>query len=428
MGFHSRSLPSITVLAILLAAGCSREAAGPLSSRAAGHGDIWLAPDSEIIPGHVPRNSTFAALLRQAGLGDADVEGLVAAADKVFDLRHVRTAQAWRLERASNGSVRWLEYEIDPEEFLRIVPAPADPHEFVAEIVPYDTRTRRTVVEGTIDEETGSLFASMASLGEQAELPIALADIFSGDVDFNSELQPGDHFKLVVEKTYRDHRFVKYGPVLSAAFTNAGRTLVGIRYAADGAKPSYYDSQGRSLRRFFLRSPLKFDPIITSGFTRARMHPVLHVMRAHLGVDYRAPVGAPVIAVASGTVTGAGWRGGGGRTVSVRHASGYESYYLHLSSISVRRGQHVSQGQLLGRVGQSGLATGPHLDYRLRRNGVWLNPVAEHRKMPPGEPIPPAERDAFAEVRDAALGELDLPTADVVAASASSDPALQTND
>jgi murein DD-endopeptidase MepM/ murein hydrolase activator NlpD len=429
MGLHSRSLPSIVVVATLLAAGCSTREVAPTSfSSIAAHGDIWLAPDSEIIPGRVPPNSTFAGLLRAAGLDDADVEGLVAAADNVFDLRRVRTAQPWRLERATDGHVRWLEYEIDPVEFLRIVPAPVEDHEFVAEIVRYDTRSQRTVVEGTIDETTGSLFASMASAGEQPELPIALADIFGGEIDFNSDLQPGDHFKLVVEKTYRDHRFVKYGPVLSAAFTNAGRTLVGIRYAADGAKASYYDSQGRSLRRFFLRSPLKFDPIITSKFTRARMHPVLHVMRAHLGVDYRAPVGAPVIAVASGTVTGAGWRGGGGRTVSVRHASGYESYYLHLSSIGVRRGQHVSQGQLLGRVGQSGLATGPHLDYRLRRKGVWVNPVAEHRKMPPGDPVPASEQDAFGVIRDAALDELDLPTADVVSASTTSDPGPQTND
>ena len=124
------------------------------------------------------------------------------------------------------------------------------------------------------------------------------------------------------------------------------------------------------------------------------MHPVLHEVRAHLGVDYRAPIGAPVIAVANGVVTKAGWNGGGGRTVGIRHAGGYESFYLHLSSIAVRPGAHVSQGTMIGRVGQSGLATGPHLDYRLRKNGAWVNPVLEHRRMPPGAPIPDAELSA----------------------------------
>src|SRR5512132_2758730 len=135
------------------------------------------------------------------------------------------------------------------------------------------------------------------------------------------------------------------------------------------------------------------------------MHPVLHQMRAHLGVDYRAPVGAPVVAVASGVVTVAGWRGGGGKTVSVRHASGYESFYLHLSAIGpgIRAGAHVAQGQVIGRVGATALATGPHLDYRLARNGRFVNPLLEHRRMPPGEPIPTQHLGAFNAVRDDVL-------------------------
>ena len=139
------------------------------------------------------------------------------------------------------------------------------------------------------------------------------------------------------------------------------------------------------------------------------MHPVLHEVRAHMGVDYRAPVGAPVIAVANGVVTKAGWNGGGGRTVGIRHAGGYESFYLHLSAIAVRPGAHVSQGAMIGRVGQSGLATGPHLDYRLKKNGAWVNPVLEHRRMPPGAPIPtPSCRHIFA-ARAAALEGLTMP-------------------
>ena len=208
---------------------------------------------------------------------------------------------------------------------------------------------------------------------------------------------------------YREGRFARYGAVQAAELRNGGRRLVAIRYAPPGAAAGYYDAEGKSLKRFFLRSPLRFEPQVTSRFSLARFHPVLHRMRAHLGVDYRAPAGAPVVAVASGVVTGAGRRGGAGNMVSIRHASGYQSSYLHLSAITrgVRTGAHVAQGQVIGRVGATGLATGPHLDYRLARNGTFINPLLEHRRMPPGEPIPSEHVKAFSAVRDAALARLD---------------------
>jgi len=160
--------------------------------------------------------------------------------------------------------------------------------------------------------------------------------------------------------------------------------------------------------RFFLRSPLKFDPSVTSGFSMSRLHPILNIRRAHLGVDYRAPEGAPVVAVSAGVVVAAGWTAGGGRTVRLRHASGYESGYLHLSAFGagVRVGAHVAQGQIIGRVGATGLATAPHLHYELKKNGVHVNPAVEHRKLPPGDPVPPAQLGAFRAVRDAQMARL----------------------
>ncbi len=139
-----------------------------------------------------------------------------------------------------------------------------------------------------------------------------------------------------------------------------------------------------------LASPLRFTPRVTSGFSRRRLHPVHHTVRAHLGVDYAASTGTPVVAVADGVVLSAGWAGAGGRQVRIRHAGGLESYYLHLSSFArgIRAGARVDQGQLIGRVGASGTVTGPHLDYRLRRNGVFVDPRREHARQPPGEPIP----------------------------------------
>ena len=149
--------------------------------------------------------------------------------------------------------------------------------------------------------------------------------------------------------------------------------------------------------------------MITSGFSRRRFHPVLHSYRAHQGVDYRAPTGAPVVAVAAGTVVFAGYNGGSGRMVHLRHANGFESQYLHLSSIAVRSGARIDQGALVGRVGSTGLATGPHLHYALKRNGVNVNPVTVHRAMPPGDPIPAGDLPRFTETRDRAFSEFDKP-------------------
>jgi murein DD-endopeptidase MepM/ murein hydrolase activator NlpD len=249
----------------------------------------------------------------------------------------------------------------------------------------------------------------MEAAGESVDLSVDLAAVFSGEIDFNSELQPGDSFRVAFQKITRENGTVAYGSILAAEFNNDGRRLEAFRFVLPDGKAGYYDAAGRSLKRFFLKSPLKFEPRITSRFSYNRRHPVLNVQRAHLGVDYAAPVGARVVAVSNGVVTRAGFSGDAGRLVAVRHASGYESLYLHLSSVAVRVGQRVSQGELVGRVGSSGLSTGPHLDYRLRKNGAYVNPLTEHRRMPPGDPIPASLMASFAAERDRAAALLPAP-------------------
>ena len=260
------------------------------------------------------------------------------------------------------------------------------------------------VVQGRIDRDASSLSEAIEQAGERLDLALALAEVFGGEIDFNSDLQPGDTFRLVVEKSVRDDgQFVGYGPVQAAEFVNDGRALSAVRFAAgDDGKAAYYDTEGRSLQRFFLKSPLKFEPRITSRFSRSRMHPVLRYARAHNGVDYGAPAGAPVGSVSNGVVSFAGWTSGGGRTVRVRHASGYESEYMHLSAIAsgIRPGTRVQQGELVGNVGSTGLATAPHLHYGLRRDGRYVNPITEHQNLPPGEPVPVARKAAFDAERD----------------------------
>src|SRR5205823_9029957 len=158
-----------------------------------------------------------------------------------------------------------------------------------------------------------------------------------------------------------------YGSILAAEFVNNGRRVRAVRFTPEHGAPGYFDERGGSMKRFFLASPLKFQPVVTSGFSRARMHPILREVRAHLGVDYKAPAGAPVVAVADGIVVFAGTNGGSGRMVHLRHGNAFETEYLHLSSIAVLARKRVRQGELIGRVGSTGLATGPPLGYRVNR-------------------------------------------------------------
>ena len=399
-------LVPVMAMAVGLCA-CGRES-DATPAAAASRPDIDLAPDSETIPGTVPPGATLGTLLVRHDLISPDVEGMLAAIEGIFDARRVKAGQPYLLERAFDGRARRFEYEIDPLSFLRLTPYGSEPHNFAAEVVPYDVTRTRASVAAALEGDTTSLFAAMDNAGELPDLSIALADIFAGEVDFNSELQPGDRFQLSVDKAVRDGKVVAYGPILAATLHNDGRDLTAIRFQPAGGQPGYYDAKGQSLKRFFLRSPLKFDPSISSGFSHSRRHPVLNIRRAHLGVDYRAPTGAPVVAVSHGTVTMAAWTRGGGRTVKIKHASGYETAYLHLSSFGpgIRSGLRVAQGQLIGRVGSTGLSTGPHLHYELRKNGAHVNPTTEHRKLPPGEPVPANLMGEFEKVRDEALSRL----------------------
>lgn len=369
----------------------------------AAKGDILLSLETTVVSSRVGAGATLASMLRAHDVASADVSAIVAQAASVFDLRRVRANQPYRLETTHAGTVRGFEYEIDGDRFLRVGRSPEDA--LVAHVLPIAKTRRVEVVSGAIDRAHPSLAAALDAAGETIDLTLALAGIFGGDIDFATEVQPGDTFQLTVEKQFRDDRqFAGYGPVLAAEFVNAGRRVRAVRFTPEGGSPRYYDERGRSMKRFFLASPLKFQPVVTSAFSRARMHPVLREVRAHLGVDYRAPAGAPVIAVADGVVVSAGVSGGAGRMVHLRHANGFETEYLHLSAIAVRAGGRVRQGELVGRVGSSGLATGAHLDYRLKKNGAFINPITAHRAMPPADPISAVQMAAFEAARDRAMG------------------------
>ena len=364
-------------------------------------------------------------MLRENGLAEQVVTAVVDAARAVFDPRRLRASQPFVLERSLEGGLRHFEYEIDADSLLRVTPVAPGADEVRAEVSTIPKTVERDVVSATIDDSTPSLFQAMDATGESAELTIALAQVFAGEIDFNTEVQPGDRFALAFERFVREERPTTYGAITAAEFHNAGRRIRAVRFTPPDGDPGYFDEQGRSLRRFFLRSPLKFDPRITSRYSSSRFHPVLQRPRAHRGVDYGAPPGAPVIAVANGTVISATFDNVNGRMVRIRHGSGYDSYYLHLSAFArgVRSGARVDQGETIGLVGSTGLATGPHLHYGLQKNGAWVDPLREHRNMPPGEPVPAAAMESFRVVSREALATLESAIASPVSGEARRQPA-----
>jgi murein DD-endopeptidase MepM/ murein hydrolase activator NlpD len=401
----------LTAGAAVLLAACAHEAREAPPSRPP-RLDVLLRPETETIEARVPRHATLDSLLRQHQFSAALVDAAVASARPVFDLRRLRDDRQYRLVRSVDGFLREFEYQIDADRFLRIINRDRDqPALLEAAVVPYEKETAAVAIRGQIDSDHPSLIAAIDEAGERIQLAMSIAEIFGGQIDFDSDLQPGDSFEVLFEKSTHDGQFAGYGAVLGARFTADGREHQAYRWldAASG-KAAYYDESGRSLKRLMLRSPLLFQPRVTSGFSHNRLHPVFRTYREHLGVDYGAPSGSPVVAVADGIVLSAGWSGGGGNMVRLRHASGLESYYLHLSAFGsgIRQGARVDQGKVIGRVGATGTATGPHLDYRLKRNGVFVNPLAEHRRQPPGEPIGAGALPAFRAARDGLLAQLSM--------------------
>lgn len=385
--------------------------------------DIALRRERFVVSARVAAGATLASLLHAQQVAVDDVARVIASAASVFDVRKVRANQPYRLERSTSGVVTRFDYEIDGDRFLRV--SRGDAGTLEAGVLPIP-KTRTTVhVVGRIDRAAPSLVAAVEAAGETIDLTLAMADVLGGEIDFSTELQPGDRFDIIVEKQFRDDQaFAGYGPLQAVELVNAGRRVRAVRFTPEGGHPGYYDERGVSMKRFFLASPLKFQPVVTSSFSPRRFHPILREYRAHLGVDYRAPAGSPVVAVSDGTVVSAGMAGGSGRMVHLRHANGFESEYLHLSSIAVRAGSHVRQGEIIGRVGSSGLATGPHLDYRLKRHGVFINPVTAHRSMPPADPVPAAQMSEFVAVRDRIVATL---TTSATSATSATGPVAQAS-
>jgi len=353
-----------------------------------------------IATGRVPKRGTLAGALRGVGVDPVLVDQIARGLRPVFDLRRARAGDFYALIRDDVGALLSFEYQRGRGEVYRLSRDPNGKLVATKEIAPLERRVLQ--LGGVV---SGSLVRSLGELGERPELVYAFTDIFLWDFDFSTQSRPGDEFRMVFEKFFDKDGFVRYGRVLAAEYRGAKRTFVAVWFEDEQGHGDYFTPDGLSVRRAFLKAPVKYSRI-SSRYSKARLHPILHTRRPHEGVDYAAPVGTPVWSVADGKVLFAGWSGGFGRLIKVKHSNGFISFYGHLSRYAkgLRVGQSVSQKQQIGFVGMTGLATGPHLDFRIQRGGRFFDPLTV--KLDSGEPISLRARSRFNQVKDMRLAEL----------------------
>jgi murein DD-endopeptidase MepM/ murein hydrolase activator NlpD len=331
------------------------------------------------------------AVLGVLGVPQEEIFDIFKSAKKIYDLRKIIPGQKIKvfLQQAPKR-VGALLYEIDPLRSLKMERSESGFHAI----------EEKAVLQQEIESRGGdipdTLFDSARRSGVPAEVILDLADIFAWDLDFSTEIQPGDHFRVVYEVFKHEGEVLRTGRILAAEMVNQGRAYHAYHFAQSGEKGNYYDAEGHSLKKAFLKSPLRYR-YISSGFSTRRLHPILKVNRPHLGIDYAAQHGTPVMVASGGVVTFVGWQGGHGKTVIVRHRNGYSTLYGHLSAYGagIKKGKKVEQGEIVGRVGSTGLSTGPHLHYTLMKNGKSIDP--KNADVVRGDPLSKAWESSFLE-------------------------------
>lgn len=334
----------------------------------------------------IKSGQTAAALLGEY-LSPAQIHNLDRQSRKVYPLSRMRAGNPYRIVSRA-GQLERFEYEISGEEML-VVASGGSGFDIVREPIQYDIE--RDVVNGTI---VSSLFGAVAEAGEKAALGVMLSEIFAWDVDFIRDIRKNDRFVAVVEKRYRDGEFAGYGKVVAAEFVNQGNSFKGFLFPDANGNETYFDENGKSLRKAFLKAPLQFSRI-SSGFNLRRLHPILKTRRPHPAIDYAAPRGTPIKAVGDGVVIRKAWGRGAGNYIKIRHNSVYETTYMHMKGFArgMRKGKRVVQGQTIGYVGSTGMSTGPHLDFRMKKNGTYVNP--RRIKSPSCSPVPKDKMQDF---------------------------------
>jgi murein DD-endopeptidase MepM/ murein hydrolase activator NlpD len=361
-----------------------------------------LAVGASTIEVVVSHNDTLDHIFRRLKLDLSDLASLRNLPGLKAGLDKLRPGEALRLIHR-DGAVFGFERQLSPSETLRVV---RDEEGFRSNVLENPLETRERTVRGVIDS---SLFESVAKAGGHDQTALALAEIFGWDIDFVLDIQPGDTFIATYDEISQDGTYIKDGPVTAALFVSRGKEYRAVRYEDPTGHAHYYTPEGRSMYRAFLRTPVEFTRI-SSRFNPSRFHPVLNTIRAHKGVDYAAPTGTPVKAAGDGRVQFAGRRGGYGNVLEIAHPRGVVTVYGHLSRFAngVRTGSKVTQGEIVAFVGMTGLATGPHLHYEYRVNGVHKNPQTV--ELPGAAPIEADWRADFEEKTALLLAALEAPT------------------
>ena len=359
----------------------------------------------------VKSGDSLARIFSRLGLSATTLHNIIHSSKEAKDLANIRPGQTIKVRLDSDGSLKELIHQRSKINSLQIV---ADGDSYKSDTISKELDTQVTELSGTI---TNSLFQSAQEAGLSDDLIMDLAYIFGWDIDFALEIRAGDTFSVVFEEHYLEGEKFRNGSILAAEFVNRGKTHRAIRYEDDEGYASYFSPDGNSMRKAFLRAPVDFRRI-SSRFSGERYHPVLGKKRPHRGVDYAAATGTPIKAAGDGRVEFVGRKGGYGKTIILKHANKYTTLYGHLNGYKrgIKTGSRVKQGQTIGYVGKTGLATGPHLHYEFRVNGVHRNPLTV--KLPAALPIEKKYRKDFLAKSKPLLAKLDSISNTMVAEAA----------
>lgn len=347
------------------------------------------APQGETIDVVVEKGANLSKIFANLDLPAHELDQIVRLGDDTLKLTRLRPGESITFNLSDTHELQRLSYALGHDRTLHVVRG--EDGTFKSEIEEHPLEYRQTLGSGAINS---SFYQAAVDAGLPPGMVLRLADIFGWKINFLTDIQEGDRFSILYETVYKDGKPVTTGDILAASFINNGRLFQAVRYTDKEGNTTYYTPDGKSLKRGFLRYPVEFSRI-SSRFSKARLHPILHRIREHKGVDFAAPTGTPIRAAADGKISFQGWKGGYGKVVMIQHDGTYSTVYGHMSRFepSLHQGSRVKQGQVIGYVGATGYATGPHLHYEFRINGVHHDPLSV--ALPEAQPIPASERARF---------------------------------